>query len=114
MNTADFIASGCAVAVRTGVVLRAGITGSLRTSHLADSYLMRAEVHGGGLANTHLCMAIPNTTYYECLVDSVPARRSPEVNAAGMVVAPTGPGIGYEHEWQTHGAPEALATLLVG
>jgi L-alanine-DL-glutamate epimerase-like enolase superfamily enzyme len=100
MNTGDFIAADCAAAVRTGSTYKGGITGSLRIAHLADAYLLRAEVLGGGLPNTHLCMAISNTTYYECLVDSNPAQRAPEVDANGMVHAPTAPGLGYESVWQ--------------
>jgi L-alanine-DL-glutamate epimerase-like enolase superfamily enzyme len=99
MNTADFIASGCATAVRTGDVLKGGLTGALRIAHLADSFLLRAEVHGGGLPNTHLCMSIPNTTYYESLVDSNPVSRGPEVDAQGLVHAPISPGMGYERVW---------------
>lgn len=112
MNTADFIAAGCATAVRTGTSLRAGITGSLRIAHLADSFLMRAEVHGGGLANTHLCMAIPNTTYYEALIDRNPAVRPLEVGADGLVRAPDGPGMGYESVWAETGVPHGLASLV--
>lgn len=112
MNTGDFIASGCATAVRTGSTFKAGITGSMRIAHLADSYLLRAEVHGGGPANTHLCMAIPNTTYYESLVDSNPVRRSPEVDAEGMVHATNGPGIGYEEAWAVDGPPAVLEHLV--
>ncbi|WP_327153367.1 enolase C-terminal domain-like protein [Streptomyces tubercidicus] len=113
MNTADFIASGCASAVRTGTYFRGGITGSLRIAHLADSFHLRAEVHGGWpLSNTHLCMAIPNTTYYEYLVDSNPVRRTAEVDEKGLVHAPTGPGMGYEDLWAATGAPAALKTVL--
>lgn len=112
MNTGDFIASGCATAVRTGTTFKAGITGAMRIAHLADSYLMRAEIHGGGLPNTHLCMAIPNTTYYESLVDSNPAQRSPEVDAQGLVHAPTSPGMGYEESWLADGPPAVLAHLF--
>ena len=107
MSTGDFIASGCATAVRTGSTYKAGITGALRIAHLADSYLLRAEVHGGGLPNTHLCMAIPNTTYYESLVDSNPVRRAPEVDSSGLVHAPTAPGMGYEQLWQSDEPPTA-------
>ncbi|MDH2393801.1 enolase C-terminal domain-like protein [Streptomyces sp. HNM0663] len=107
MNTGDFIASGCATSVRTGSTFKGGITGALRIAHLADSYLMRAEIHGGGLPNTHLCMAIPNTTYYESLVDSNPVRRAPEVDATGHVHAPKGPGMGYEQVWQADEPPIA-------
>lgn len=107
MSSADFIASGCASAVRTGTHFRGGLTGALRTAHLADSFLMRAEVHGMGLANTHLCMSIPNTTYYESLVDSNPVRRGHEVDARGVVHAPTGPGMGYEELWDAEEPPIA-------
>ncbi|PDQ36269.1 MAG: racemase [Candidatus Lumbricidophila eiseniae] len=110
MNSADFIAAGAATAVRTGTTYRGGLTGALRTAHLADSFLMRAEVHGGGLANRHLCMAIPNTTYYESLVTtSSPVVRAPEVDARGMVRAPEGPGMGWEGVWAAEGVPPELA-----
>ena len=39
---------------------------------IPDEERLRAEVHGGGAVNTHLCMAIPNTTYYESLVMTNP------------------------------------------
>ena len=65
MSTADFIASGCAVGVRTSASIRGGITGAMRIAHLADSYLIRAEVHGNGLPNTHLCMAIRTALHKE-------------------------------------------------
>ena len=112
MYAADFVSSGCATALRTGTLLKGGITGALRIAHLADSFLLRAEIHGGGLPNTHLCMAIPNTTYYESLVDSNPARRAPEVDAHGLVHAPIGAGMGYEHQWATTGAPSVLEPYL--
>ncbi|GAA1963938.1 enolase C-terminal domain-like protein [Microbacterium deminutum] len=98
MNTADFIATGAATAVRTGWTLRGGITGSMRIAHLADSYLLRAEVHAGSLPNTHLCMAISNTTYYEALIYSNPVRRPDEVDANGLVHAIDRPGIGWEFD----------------
>lgn len=110
-NTADFIAAGCASAVRTGSTLRGGITGSLRIAHLADSFHLRAEVHGMGLPNTHLCMSIPNTTYFESLVTSNPVTRGPEVDALGLVHAPTGPGLGYEELWGADVPPIASSAI---
>ncbi|MGV8882934.1 MAG: enolase C-terminal domain-like protein [Rhodoglobus sp.] len=103
MNSADFIASGCASAVRISSTFRAGITGSLRTAHLAESFLLRAEVHGGGLPAIQLCMSVPNNTYYECLVDDDPIGPALEVDENGDVHAPVGPGMGYEAEWETTG-----------
>jgi L-alanine-DL-glutamate epimerase-like enolase superfamily enzyme len=99
MNSADFIAAGAAsFGVRTGASMRGGITGSMRTAHVADSFRVRAEVLGGELAARHLCMAIPNTTFYESLIMSSPAKRASEVNADGLLKAPTGPGIGLPPE----------------
>jgi L-alanine-DL-glutamate epimerase-like enolase superfamily enzyme len=94
MNTADFIASGCATYVRASAGLKGGITGALRIAHTADSFRLRAEVHGGGMANTHLCMVIPNTTYYESLVMENPVVSDPMVDSQGLVHAPTEPGLG--------------------
>ena len=98
MNTADFIVSGAASAVRTSSGLKGGITGAMRIAHLADSFLMRAEVHGGGPANAHLCMAISNTTYYESFVGSNPVKREAAVGNDGQLRPPTGPGIGWSPE----------------
>lgn len=98
MNTGDFIATGVASAVRAGATLRGGITGAMRAAHLADAYLLRAEVHGGGRANTHLCMAISNTTYYESLIYSNPVIRPAEVQPDGRVHAINRVGIGYDFE----------------
>jgi L-alanine-DL-glutamate epimerase-like enolase superfamily enzyme len=94
-NMADFIAAGAAGYVRTSAQFKGGITGALRIAHLADSFQLRAEVHGPGVVNAHLCMAIPNTTHYESLVHSNPVVREPAVHADGMVHAPTTPGIGF-------------------
>ena len=94
MNSADFIAAGAATwGVRASTILRGGITGAMRTAHLADAYRIRAEVHGSDIPNQHLCMAISNTTYYESLVTSNPARRERCVDANGLVHAPATPGI---------------------
>jgi L-alanine-DL-glutamate epimerase-like enolase superfamily enzyme len=95
MNSADFIARGAATfGVRAGATMRGGITGSLRTAHLADAFRLRAEVLGGDLPAHHLCMSISNTTYYESLVTALPARRAPEITEDGYLEAPTGLGIG--------------------
>ncbi|MFI5709224.1 enolase C-terminal domain-like protein [Kribbella sp. NPDC051620] len=94
MNAADFITAGAATfGVRASTTLRGGITGAMRTAHLADAYRLRAEVHGSDIPNQHLCMAISNTTYYESLVTSTDVRREACVDADGLVHAPLAPGI---------------------
>jgi L-alanine-DL-glutamate epimerase-like enolase superfamily enzyme len=79
--------------VRAGTTLRGGITGAMRTAHLADAYRVRAEVHGSDIPNHHLCMAISNTTYYESLITSSTVTRERYVDENGLVQAPTEPGI---------------------
>jgi L-alanine-DL-glutamate epimerase-like enolase superfamily enzyme len=94
MNSADFIAAGAATfGVRVGTQMRGGITGCMRTAHVADAFRLRAEVHGPEITSRHLCMAVPNTTYFESLVTSTTVTRKPEIDAAGFVHAPAGPGI---------------------
>ena len=93
-NTADFIVSGAASFVRTSAELRGGITGAMRIAHLAEAFRLRAEVHGMGNYSQHLCMAIPNTTYYESLVMSSKVTREAVVDACGLVHAPEGIGLG--------------------
>lgn len=94
MNAADFIAAGAATfGVRASTQLRGGFTGAMRTAHLADAFRVRAEVHGSEMTSRHLCMAIPNTTYYESLVTSTSVTRKPEVDGDGFVHAPTAAGV---------------------
>ncbi|GAA3479392.1 hypothetical protein GCM10018966_039220 [Streptomyces yanii] len=95
MNVGDFITTGSAGRVRRSAQLKGGITGAMRIAHLANSCQLRAELHGSGVVNAHLCMAIPNTTYYESLVYTNPVQREPAVGADGLVQAPTAPGIGF-------------------
>jgi L-alanine-DL-glutamate epimerase-like enolase superfamily enzyme len=94
MNSADFIMQGAATfGVRASTTLRGGITGAMRTAHLADAFRLRAEVHGSDIPNQHLCMAISNTTYYESLVTSRRVARERCVDADGLVHAPRDAGI---------------------
>jgi L-alanine-DL-glutamate epimerase-like enolase superfamily enzyme len=95
-NAADFIAAGACDMLRTEVTFKGGFTGGLRIAHLADSFQMTAEVHGGGLPNVQLCLAIPNTTYYESLVRCNPIEVEPGIDREGNIAAPTGPGVGWE------------------
>ena len=74
---------GALTYVRTSTGLKGGFTGAMRIAHTADSFRLRAEVHGGGLPNIHLCMAIPNTTYYESLVMENPVVKDPFVDSPG-------------------------------
>ena len=82
--------------VRTSTHYKGGITGGLRIAHLAEAFNLRAEVHGGGLANLHLACAIPNTTYYESLVTSLPIDIESGIGSDGGISPPQAAGIGWE------------------
>ena len=88
-----------------------GVRGGTPIAHLADSFQIRAEVHGGGLVGRHLVLAIPNTTYYEALVDANPVTRPAEVDANGMVTATIAPGVGWEEQWALSGVPSQLVAF---
>jgi L-alanine-DL-glutamate epimerase-like enolase superfamily enzyme len=110
-NAADFIAFGAADMIRVSTHYKGGVTGAMRIAHLADSFQMKAEVHGGGLLHAHLCMAIPNTTFYEALITSLPVVDDPLVSN-GIVRAPSLPGIGFEMLIDVHRLPsQAVARL---
>jgi L-alanine-DL-glutamate epimerase-like enolase superfamily enzyme len=94
MNTADFIASGCASFVRASADLRGGFTGAMRTAHLADAYRLRAEPLGPLLTSRHLCMSISNATFYESLVRTNPVVREKGIDSHGILHAPTRAGVG--------------------
>lgn len=101
-NAAEFIRRGACDIMRTSVHYKGGFTGGIKVAHLAESFGMRAEVHGGGLTNLHLGLAIPNNTYYEDIVMSVPHVRSKRtgdvpVAADGTVGIPAGTvGVGWQ------------------
>ncbi len=67
-NTASWMDAGALDMVRVSAAFKGGITGSMKTAHLAESFGMRAQVHGMGHANAQLCAAIVNNDYYEQLV----------------------------------------------
>ena len=109
MNTADFIASGCATFVRTSTDLRGGFTGAMRIAHLADAFRLRAEPHGNTVYARHLCMAIPNCTYYESLVTTNPVQRELGLDEKGIVLtAPRGPRASV---WKSRVPISSAATL---
>lgn len=94
INSADFIAAGAATfGVRISTNLRGGVTGALRTAHLADAFRLRAEPHGSDLPTHHLCMTVPNATYFESLVTRTTVERDRHIDADGLLRAPCDPGL---------------------
>ena len=94
--------------LRGDVAITGGITPLVRLCHMAEGFNMNCEIHHGGnslnnVANLHVTMAVPNCEYYEVfpctgankfgLVEDI------EVDAEGLVHAPTAPGLGYDIDW---------------
>ena len=70
-NAAEFIRRDACDIMRTSTHYKGGFTGGMKVGHVAEAFGMKAEVHGGGHNNLHLCLALPNNTYYEDLVIDV-------------------------------------------
>ena len=94
--------------LRGDVALKGGITPMIKIAHLAEAFRMKCEIHHGGnslnnVANLHVTMAIPNCEYFEVLQPDAAQKhglvQDIEVDQAGLVHAPTAPGLGYEIDW---------------
>jgi L-alanine-DL-glutamate epimerase-like enolase superfamily enzyme len=104
-NAATWIQHRALDMVRTSSFYKGGLTGALRIAHLAESFGMRAQVHGMGHANLHLCAAIPNNDYFEQLViDSKQIKGLKNLGdlavVDGHVTAPETPGLGPRPDWR--------------
>jgi L-alanine-DL-glutamate epimerase-like enolase superfamily enzyme len=95
--------------LRGDVALKAGITPMVKICHLAEGFRMKCEIHHGGnslnnVANLHITMAVPNCEYFEVLQPDSAQKyglvNDIEVDSEGFVHAPTGPGLGYEIDWE--------------
>ena len=89
--------------LRGDVAVKGGITTMMKTAHLAEAFHLNYEVHHGGnslnnVANLHVIMAIRNTEFFEVLLPSAAQKyglvQDIDVDAQGLVHAPTGPGLG--------------------
>jgi L-alanine-DL-glutamate epimerase-like enolase superfamily enzyme len=103
-NAATWIDMKALDMIRTSSFYKGGITGALKIAHLAESHGLRAQVHGMGIANAHLCAAIPNNDFYEQLVFSsahiASLRQSPALPIVdGWITAPETPGLSGEMDW---------------
>jgi L-alanine-DL-glutamate epimerase-like enolase superfamily enzyme len=94
--------------LRGDVALKGGITPMVKIGHLAEGFRMQCEIHHGGnslnnVANLHVLMAMPNCEYFEVLQPDAAQKhglvQDIEVDANGLVHAPTEPGLGYAIDW---------------
>jgi len=89
--------------LRGDVAVKGGITTLLKAAHLAEAFGLKFEVHHGGnslnnVANLHAILALKNADYFEVLLPDEAHRyglaREIDVDASGLVHAPTEPGLG--------------------
>ena len=89
--------------LRGDVAVKGGITTLIKTAHLAEAFHLNYELHHGGnslnnFANLHVIMAIQNTEFFEVLLPAESQKyglvQDIAIDSAGMVHAPTGPGLG--------------------
>ena len=109
-SRAEWILRGAGDMSRIDVV-RGGITGARKTAIVCEAYGLRCEMHMAGWGNLQVCGATSEDTseYYEkgLLAPGVdydaphPYLKDTcdKIDADGYVHLPTGPGMGYEIEW---------------
>lgn len=105
--TAQYITSGAVDIVRTDPSWRGGITGALKTAHLAEAFGMSCEIHTAiahplELANLQTALSISNTAWFELLYpleDFSFGLAEPLDIRDGYIHAPTGPGLGAVYDW---------------
>jgi L-alanine-DL-glutamate epimerase-like enolase superfamily enzyme len=94
--------------LRSDAVLMGGITPLVRITHLADAVNMNCEIHSAGnglnnVANLNVLMATLNSDFFELLLpndlEAYGLKENVVVDRDGYVHAPTGPGLGYEIDW---------------
>jgi L-alanine-DL-glutamate epimerase-like enolase superfamily enzyme len=105
--------------LRGDVAVKGGITALVKAAHLAEAFHMTFEVHHGGnslnnVANLHVIMAMKNCGRFEVLLPDGAQKyglaQDVEVDAQGLVHAPTTPGLGATIDFERI-AREKVAVL---
>ena len=106
-SVAECIATRVVDIVRADVSWTGGITGTMKTAHLAEAFHMNCEIHSSifhplELVNLHVNGAITNSTYFELLYPTVSFEfglTKPLPITNGIANLPEGPGLGIELDW---------------
>lgn len=106
-STAECIATRCVDIVRADVSWRGGITGTMKTAHLAEAFGLQCELHTTiyhplELVNLHCCAAIKNCEFFEVL-EPMPyfdfGLTQPLDIRDGRAHLPQKPGLGCDLDW---------------
>ena len=103
-NMATWIEDGALDMVRVSSFYKGGFSGSMKIAHMAESFGMRAQVHGMGHENAQLCAAISNNDYYEQIIMNEKqmkglSKLGPLSIIDGMLTVSDEPGVGYEYDF---------------
>lgn len=106
-SAAECIAARVVDAVRADVSWTGGVTGTLKTARLAESFHMNCEIHTAifhplEMVNLHVNGAVNNSTYFELLwpVEKFEfGLAEPLPVADGIARLPGTPGLGVELDW---------------
>ncbi len=110
----NYLRTGAADIIRADVSWTGGVTGTLKSAHIAEGFGVNCEIHMTVLslmdvANLHVALAIKNCRYLELPYPdgaTFGIKQSLDINADGYVVAPEGPGLGVELDWDGINANE--------
>ena len=106
-SVAECISTRVVDMVRADVSWSGGITATMKTAHLAESFGVQCEIHTAiyhplELVNLHCCAAIKNSEFFEVLVPyeyfNFGLKESITVEN-GFAHLPTNPGLGLELDW---------------
>ena len=103
----NYLRSGAADIIRADVSWTGGITGSLKSAHIAEGFGVNCEMHMTVLslmdvANLHVALAIKNCRYLELPFPdgaTFGIKNPLEIDNEGYVQAPSDPGLGVEIDW---------------
>ena len=103
----NYLRSGAADIIRADVSWTGGITGSLKSAHIAEGFGVNCEMHMTVLslmdvANLHVALAIKNCRYLELPFPdgaTFGIKKPLEIDNEGYVQAPGVPGLGVEIDW---------------
>jgi L-alanine-DL-glutamate epimerase-like enolase superfamily enzyme len=108
----DFILAGGTDFVRADPEYDMGITGAIKTAHMAEAFGLDVEVHACGPAHRQILGAIRNTNFYElaevgpklpnimppCYADDYKDELD-SIDQDGNIQIPDGPGLGIIYDW---------------
>ncbi len=105
----NYLRTGAADIIRADVSWTGGITGTLKSAHVAEAFGVNCEIHMTVLslmdvANLHVALAIKNCRYLELPYPdgaTFGIKQMPDIDSDGFVPAPEGPGLGVEIDWDS-------------